>query len=340
MGTSVKQVYFRTSLLDYATLQDYADHFNTVTAAILESGMLQVSDVDYPGQAGTFVTTTPGAGETQITAVASVAGENLYGVNLFKHPVMSLYVLVRYCVHLSASGYVYRHGSCNFRVFRRLEDQAIFASVFPFDNSSTYSPNGTAIPSGSRGLYASCGNDYFWIYSEIAANLVAYSESYSFNAAKVSNYTLAVFSAKENAEAVCIVSSDHAVQASNSAFTGPHYTSANALGVKVAVSAAAIYPFVQAPRGSICTLTDPREPAANSATRIARAEKIIDGQRYSFDFAWINAAVMNEFATAMLDIHGEGEKQYISLRGFGSGGTYHWNSDLSSVATPLMPWNP
>lgn len=339
MGTSVKQVYFRTSPVDYATLQDYADHFNTVTAAILESGMLQVSDVDYPGQAGTFVTTTPGAGETQITAAASVAGENLYGVNLFKHPVMSLYVLVRYCVHQGRS-YAYRHGSCNFRVFRRLEDQAIFASVFPFDNSYAYSPNDTAIPSRSSLLYASCGNDHFWIYSEILANFNAISEVYAFNAAKVSNYTLAIFSAKENAEAVCIVSSDYATQASNSAFTGPHYTSANALGVKVAVSAAAIYPFVQAPRGSICTLTDPREPAANSATRIARAEKIIDGQRYSFDFAWINAAVMNEFATAMLDIHGEGEKQYISLRGFGSGGTYRWNSGLSSVATPLMPWSP
>lgn len=340
MGTSVKQVYFRTSSVDYATLQDYADHFNTVTAAILESGMLQVSDVDYPGQAGTFVTTTPGAGETQITAAASVAGENLYGVNLFKHPVMSLYVLVRYSVHRSGIN-DNKHGSCNFRVFRRLEDQAIFASVFPFDNSSTYSPNGTAIPSGSRGLYASCGNDHFWIYSGILANLVAVNNESAFNAAKVSNYTLAIFSAKENAEAVCIVSSDHAALPTNSSsFTGPHHTSANALGVKVAVSAAAIYPFVQAQRGSICTLADPSEPAANSATRIARAEKIIDGQRYSFDFAWINAAVMNEFATAMLDIHGEGEKQYISLRGFGSGGTYRWNSDLSSVATPLMPWNP
>ncbi|MGL4260933.1 MAG: hypothetical protein ACRCTX_04875 [Afipia sp.] len=339
MGTSVKQVYFRTSSTDYATLQDYADHFNTVTAAILESGMLQVSDVDYPGQAGTFVTTTPGAGETQITAVASVAGENLYGVNLFKHPVMSLYVLVRYCVHLSNS-YAYRHGSCNFRVFRRLEDQAIFASVFPFDISSNYSPDAVAIPSGSRWLYASCENDHFWIYSGILANYTANSSAYAFNAAKVSNYTLAIFAAKENAEAVCIVSSDYAAPPTASSFTGPHYTSANALGVKVAVSAAAIYPFVQAQRGSICTLADPSEPAANSATRIARAEKIIDGQRYSFDFAWINAAVMNEFATAMLDIHGEGEKQYISLRGFGSGGTYRWNSTLSSVATPLMPWNP
>ena len=339
MGTSVKQVYFRTSSVDYATLQDYADHFNTVTAAILESGMLQVSDVDYPGQAGTFVTTTPGAGETQITVAASVSRENLYGVNLFKHPAMSLYVLVRYSVHRSDS-YSYRHGSCNFKLFRRLEDQGVSASVYPFDNYSGYGANSSAIPSGSRWLYASCGNDYFWIYSEIAANFVAYSNSYAFNAAKVSNYTLAVFSAKENAEAVCIVSSDNATQISNSAFSGPHYTSEDALGVKVAVSAAAIYPFVQAPRGSICTLTDPREPAANSATRIARAEKIIGGQRYSFDFAWINATVMNEFATAMLDIHGEGEKQYISLRGFGSGGTYRWNSDLSSVATPLMPWNP
>jgi hypothetical protein len=339
MGTSVKQVYFRTSSVDYATLQDYADHFNTVTAAILESGMLQVSDGDYPGQAGTFVTTTPGAGETQITGAASVGGENLYGVNLFKHPVMSLYVLVRYSVH-RATANANKHGSCNFQLFRRLEDQGVFASVLPFDNSSNYSPGETAIPSGSRWLYASCGNDYFWIYSEIAASYVAYSSAYAFNAAKVSNYALAVFSAKESAEAVCIVSSDNAALASNATFTGPPYTSENALGVKVAVSAAAIYPFVQAPRGSICTLTDPREPAANSATRIARAEKIIDGQRYSFDFAWINAAVMNEFATAMLDIHGEGEKQYISLRGFGSGGTYRWNSDLSSVATPLMPWNP
>lgn len=339
MGTSVKQVYFRTSSVDYATLQDYADHFNTVTAAILESGMLQVSDVDYPGQAGTFVTATPGAGETQITAVASVAGENLYGVNLFKHPVMSLYVLVRYSVHRAGAN-ANKHGSCNFQIFRRLEDQGVSASVYPLDNSSSYSADGTAIPSGSRWLYASCGNDHFWIYSEILANLVAFSNVYAFNAAKVSNYTLAVFSAKENAEAVCIVSSDYAEQASNSSFTGPQYTSANALGVKVAVSAAAIYPFVQAQRGSICTLADPSEPAANSATRIARAEKIIDGQRYSFDFAWINAAVMNEFATAMLDIHGEGEKQYISLRGFGSGGTYRWNSTLSSIATPLMPWNP
>lgn len=339
MGTSVKQVYFRTSSVDYATLQDYADHFNTVTAAILESGMLQVSDIDYPGQAGTFVTTTPGAGETQITAVASVAGENLYGVNLFKHPVMSLYVLVRYSVHRAGVN-DNKHGSCNFKIFRRLEDQGVSASVYPLDNSSAYSAGSTAIPSGSRWLYASCGNDHFWIYSEILANFVAYSNAYAFNAAKVSNYTLAIFSAKENAEAVCIVSSDYAELITASSFTGPHHASANAPGVKVAVSAAEIYPFVQAPRGSICTLTDPREPAANSATRIARAEKIIDGQRYSFDFAWINAAVMNEFATAMLDIHGEGEKQYISLRGFGSGGMYRWNSDLSSVATPLMPWNP
>ena len=339
MGTSVKQIYFRTSSVDYATLQDYADHFNTVTAAILESGMLQVSDVDYPGQAGTFVTTTPGAGETQITAASSVGGENLYGVNLFKHPVMSLYVLVRYSVHRYTT-FAYNHGSCNFRIFRRLEDQWDYASVYPLDNSSAYSADSTAIPPRSRRLYASCGNDHFWIYSEILANFSAVSSGYAFNAAKVSNYALAIFSAKENAEAVCIVSSDYADLASVSTFTGPHYTSANALGVKVAVSAAAIYPFVQAPRGSICTLTDPREPAANSAMRIARAEKIIDGQRYSFDFAWINAAVMNEFSTAMLDIQGEGEKQYISLRGFGSGGTYRWNSDLSSVATPLMPWSP
>lgn len=339
MGTSVKQVYFRTSSVDYATLQDYADHFNTVTAAILESGMLQVSDVDYPGQAGTFVTTTPGAGETQITAVASVAGENLYGVNLFKHPVMSLYVLVRYSVH-RAGTVDNRHGSCNFQLFRRLEDQGVSASVYPLDNYSAYTASNSVIPSGSRWLYASCGNDYFWIYSEIAANFDAYNNAYAFNAAKVSNYALAVFSAKESAEAVCIVSSDSVTLPTNAPFTGPHYTSANALGVKVAVSAAAIYPFVQAQRGSICTLTDPSEPAANSATRIARAEKIIDGQRYSFDFAWINAAAMNEFATAMLDIHGDGEKQYISLRGFGSGGTYRWNSDLSSVATPLMPWSP
>lgn len=339
MGTSVKQIYFRTSSVDYASLQDVANHFNTITAAFLECGMLPVSADDYPGQAGTFVTTTPGAGETQIVAAAANSGNNVYGYNLFKHPVMSLYVLVRYSVH-KAPSYAYRYGNCIFNVFRRLEDEGSATTIYPMDNNSAYNADYAAIKNGAKFLHLSCDNDSFWVYSESAINYAYHSNSYAFNGGNISNYTLAVFSSREDPESICVVSSDNCELVSTAYVTGPSVTSANSTGVKVAVSAGSAYPFVQAPRGSICTLVDPAEPAANSATRIARAEKIINGQRCSFDFAWINAAAMNDLATATLDIHGEGAKQYIALRGFGSGGAYRWNSTLNSVAMPLMPWNP
>src|SRR5690554_2999818 len=148
------------------TVGEIVDGFNSLTDAVIASGMLPVSAEDFPDQAGRFVTTPPGEGETQIVLPPGTSSVYQMGINLFEHPSSDGYFLVEYLLaaYQTSASFI----SFSFRFVASLEDGSIpeigstprlhFARAYP--NRTTFLNIPSTDPYRIR---VSCSESHFWI---------------------------------------------------------------------------------------------------------------------------------------------------------------------------------
>src|SRR5690554_2418926 len=165
MPVAIKLGRFHEGGVQGSNLETRCETFNNITDLFTEVGMIHVSEEDYPGQAGKFVTGTPNGWETQLVTPASITQRTLEGVNLFRHPIIPGYFLVSYivdCVSNSWRGNFYEITAYTDLVEGEL--QGFPSTVYRNFRLGT-SASGTADDT-FHPMFASLGDDHFWIGTE------------------------------------------------------------------------------------------------------------------------------------------------------------------------------
>lgn len=352
MTIATRQIRFQTGNNKWnRDAPQIVETFNNVTDLMLDVGMIHVDEGDYPGQAGKFVLSSPGEGETLFER-NDASGWQSYGSNLFKHPVADLYILVAYGKNGHSS---WAYNDIRFAGYRTLsgggllEDWGEPFSLTDYSGSST-SPPGETMPINCM---ASCEDDHFWIGSTALpyGNYPpATSTGYPQNLLPIGAIGAAFFitqhgdilalfpelrwimmnSASPLAAAPVWGNTTNSLEyiMKNAQFTAALAHDANA--------------WLRMPEGSTCTLLDPARPMVENRIRVSMARAVIGERYHDFNYGFAPAGTIPDGSTIEIDF-GAGLNRYISLTGFGAGRPYQNRLVqpplLSDTTTILLPWN-
>lgn len=333
MGTFVGTISQRDSLANTpARMVEFA---NRITEAMLGCGMLKVSDAEFAGQAGTFTTDAPTAGQTQLTALGTTTGADVIGYNLFKHPTLNLYVQVHY-LDVGFATTSSRAGYVRFTVATGLAAGALdnAVTVTPWSGFNTSSVNITLLPTTYTQFFASCGSDHFWIGGK-PIHVFGTSSSYSTYPSSASPLCLGVFCSDLSPSNLAIVATAP-VSVSGSNTYGLNFgAGATPAACRYWVTNGAAW--TQAQNGALGYVLDPSVPTSSEGVRIARASKIIDGQRHRFNLGYINSASVVDAALIDVDLIGE-TQTYRAVFGFGPASPSFYNAVASDLSGTILPW--
>ena len=318
---------------------------NNLTAAMLAIGMLPVLDSDFGGQAGTYVPGTAGPGETQVVPGTTNAIVT-FGYNVFKHPVMDLYVQV--FLRDRSYGTSSRIGQITYTLWRQVSGGTGAGSSLDLNPLWSFSTGGTAdtytIPTSYADLFASCGDDHFWVYNRpnhaIAPNN---GSGGSYNRAGlpagVSFTGIFVSAAADDPEKLIVVApqqnSYNYSDVSGMDFAGV----AEQQSVRVYGSLSPTAGWLTFRNGACCTLSHPGAASVTSGVRVSRGQLVMDGVKRSFDFGWLNAATAPDISLIELDFTGVA-KSYRVAHGFGGGNHMYYSCPVTDMAAMVLPWNP
>lgn len=333
MGNFTGSISFRD--IQNASGAGIAAAHNNLHAAIIGCGMTQVASGDFAGQAGTFVAGTAGAGQTSVPEMTNGDIENqVHGYKLYKHPTLSLYVLVSFEAY--KAGWASRFARYVFKFGLELSGGVLTAAklspaIYPFLNiygSSTESAVGTAAVS----LFANCGPDNFWLHAPGAFPIQQTSGNYT-PPDQGSMLSIGVFESGGSYGAVSTL--EYVGQGANN--YGPSLTgSAGPQGSRYWQSDGSSW--VQAQNCSFGSLADPATVTVGGATRAARANKIIGGVRRYFRFGFVSRQTANEGDILSLDLDGSGVKNYRACNALGPSSPMFYSQTTAQYSVPVLPW--
>lgn len=342
MGNYTGTVRLRESMPNTAAA--LVETFNAIDSAIVGCGMIRVSGSDFTGQSGTFVTTSPGSGETQVT-LGTTSEHTLVGYKVYKHPTLSIYLRVEFF----DNGYVTttsRSSSVRYSIGTALTGGGFVTLATQTDirPQSKFISNGNTCPltvetANYANLYASCGADHFWIYSRptIAFSTIIGRASYPHG---ISSHGIGVFTAAENTAELLVVAPAEIDTADLLYY-----------GLDIAIT-----PFNAASRywtydgtlwlagkaGSAGYLLDPYTTSNADGVRIGRAEKHINGLKRHFNIGFINGGSASDGDLLSIDLLGAGATNYMACHALGPSSPIGYAAIASNnsalVSIPLLPW--
>lgn len=346
MGVYSGSVRFRASLGNQgpAGADQLCELGNNLTAAMLAIGMLPVLDSDFSGQAGTYVSGTPGPGQTQVVP-GTTSGIITFGYNVFKHPVMDLYVQV--FLRDRGSTTSSRIGQISYTFWRRVSGGAGAGPSlnlyplwsFPTSNSTSLA----SIPTSYADLFASCGDDHFWIYNRPNHAISENNGSGGGNTrsalpAGVSFTGIFVSAAADDPEKLVVVAPQQNGPASDVSGVDLAGESEQS-SVRVYGSLSPTAEWLKFRCGACCTLSHPGAGSVASGVRVSRGQLVMDGVKRNFDFGWLNAAAASDTSLIELDFTGVA-KNYRVVHGFGGGNHMYYSCPVTDMAAMVLPWNP
>ena len=347
MGVYSGSVRFRASQGNQGS--DGADQLcelgNTLTAAMLAIGMLPVLESDFGGQAGTYVSGTAGPGQTQVVP-GTTSAVVTFGYNVFKHPVLDLYVQVFLRDRGLATSS--RIGQITYTLWRRISGGTGVGSslsLYPLVNVSTGGNMPlTVVPASYTDLFASCGDDHFWVYNRpnhaIANNNGSGgSISRAGLPAGVSFTGISVSAAADDPEKLLVVApqQNHDI---NTEVSGRDFAGVvEQQSVRVYGSLSSTTGWLTFKCGACCTLSHPGAESVASGVRVSRGQLVLDGVKRNFDFGWLTAAAASDISLIELDFTGVA-KNYRVAHGFGGGNHMYYSCPIMDMAVMALPWNP
>jgi hypothetical protein len=338
VGTVTNSIRIRDSATNSTAA--LCETFNTLDALILATGMLRVSDADVAGQSGTFVTGTPGDGETQIT-LSTTTGETLCGTKVYKHPSLDVYLRVSfYDVGYTTAA---RFAKVYYYVGTGVADGDLVPSklsgqIEPFDtNNVAYSSvvaswSTTVIPATYTPIKASCGVDHFWIgdAGAVLFNPAAAGAQRPFSSP---HFGLGLFTSLSDPSKLLITAAGElataaaGVSSPTNLATGPvaqRYWSYDGA-------------WVTRTPGAAGALADAAYPSVDAGVRVAPAKLVLGGEMCTFNFGFIAASTVSDLQELTVDLVGEAQT-YVALRSMAPSNVNGPYLPAAAMCCPIFPW--
>lgn len=320
--------------------------FNSMHDLIIASGMIQVADDEYTGQAKTF-SATSGVGLTQVVKDVTTTKDVVMGYKVYKHPALMLYVLVnfvsvvtraptspsdfvRFTYQLSSG--LLGGGFHPSKTSALIQSTDIYMSTGSSGNHSL-----TQLPDANMPITVSCGADHFWICRKQGILMNQRSSTYgSFPFDRVDVSPIGVFASQKNTNVFCVViPPSFGGILGSSGYTGEMQSTATSLHcMRYQTHANGVWSKRE--NGAAGSLQDASISNTEDGIRVAQAELIIGGEQHRFNFGFINATVLPEFEVVSVNLNGLTQR-YQALPNLGSAGHAAPYMLPNAMSIPLFP---
>ena len=299
-----------------------AANCNLFFDAIRSVGMVRVSNVDYAGQTEGIVTSAPVPPNWKLYTRPSAAVLEIIMYQVFKHPVLQLYIKVSIGIRAIGSSGAFSCMYLKYDIFTSLNNGAESGEVLSIEPNTPI--GGTTVtsnhyPTKSLNLKLYCDDDTFWVSSEPTVYNYA-ADSYEYSLMPASAFSL--FIQKSDKGAVMLLS------------TSPNgYSTSPYGGVDNANSDGEKHPF--SPRrwmlkggmftrhavhgDSFATLPEHLVASNEFGIRVFRASAHdASGLKHSFNFGTANSSVVMAGTPLVSDLDGNGDRSYMPIDAFGA----------------------
>lgn len=311
--------------------------FNTMHDLVVSSGMVQVADDEYIGQAKIF-SENAGVGLTQVVRQVSVQGLAVKGFKVYKHPSLSFYIKINfidYILRANEQGFVsFSYQVCDLLVLGAF-DVSRESPVFSFQKLGVSNPSVTALNYAKTAITASCGVDYFWIARQQGFNAQNNDlNSRSFASNYIDPIGIGIFSSSKDNAVLCITTGQEVASIdTNFAYSSPA-NSKYITGINYTSYSDGLW--TKKPSCSAGYLLDTETPNTENGIRVAQALLVISGQQHRFNFGFINASILPEFEVVNINLSGISQS-YQHIPSIGSASPSYTSAAKSSLCSVLMP---
>lgn len=320
--------------------------FNNMHDLIVASGMMQVADDEYAGQAKTF-SSTAGVGLTQVVKDVTTAKDVVMGYKVYKHPTLMLYVLVNFCdvvtrapttpssfvrfTYQLSSGLL-GGGFHPSKMSSLIQSTDILISIVSSGNHSL-----THLTDANLPITVSCGSDHFWICRKQGVLVNQRSNSSgSFPFDRIDVSPIGVFASQKNNSVFCVITPPSLSSSLTAAgYSGESQVLANSphcMRYQTHVNGV----WSKRDNGAAGSLQDASISNTEDGIRVAQAELVIAGEQHRFNFGFINATVLPEFEVVSLNLNGLTQR-YQALPNLGSAGHAAPYMLPNAMSIPLFP---
>lgn len=284
--------------------------FNAVHALILSSGMTAVSTSDYTGQAGTF-SESSGVGLTQVVKNAASISDVYCGYKVYKHPTLTLYLLVSYVDTNQSSAAASSFGRMRFQLSTKLNgsggfdptktSNAFFSTDIMKSISGSYTVSLGYYPATYEKMTVSCGTDHFWISRDYG--IEAYNmTSYFGLPLRVDINSFGVFASLTDPTILCVVLPQYDGNIYSSRPAGFTTTTVEQSSLRYWLCNKGAWSYLD--NGAAGQLDNPRMTSTLAGIRVAQGKLVVSSAYHRFNFGFIPHKALNSFSTATMNITG------------------------------------
>ena len=360
MGTASTSIRLRESQGN--TTANVIETANNIWQALEDAGMVRVPSSGYSGQAGRLVAGTPGADQTQITSLGASSGVGESFFNVYKHPVLNLYLKV----FVSDLGFTAsaRMSLIHFGLFFDLDGVGSHVvsgysgySPFVWSSGQSLTTSASGAPTTYRNTYVSVGPDHFVLCGDadtVPLTTGNYANTYWYAPGKLLK-GIGIFADTDGAGSLLVVSPSYM---GNYSAGNPQVSFFNGYPNNLVCNNAYRYTAIRywscEPATKVFTfrggaaagfIVDPATPSTSVGTRVRQAQLYINGVLRKFNFGFVAEAAVMDSAIITLDLSGAGAQKYRVAKGFGpanpgiSGSNTESDYNTTSNSCIILPWN-
>lgn len=343
MGTVTANVRVRDGAGNSAAC--LVETFNAWHNMIVQSGMIQLSESDYSGQAGVF-SENAGSGLTQVVKHTERGVDKKVGYKVYKHPTLSLYFKIwfidfnqtlpesssfaRFKCQFSTS----LNGSGGF-VATKTSNEFYPTDIFSTNStSSSYTINLQYFPAVFEKMTVSCGPDHFWIARDSGIETFQHSSYYTLPL-RIDIYSVGVFTSLQDPDVLCLAYQQDASTLSSSRPVGPGSSGESRYScLRYMLCNKGDWSLLD--NGAAGQLDHPRVTNTVDGVRVAQAKLVVDGIFHRFNFGFIPHKVLSSFSVITLNMTGVDQK-YQHLPYMGVANHSMPVNDFSNSSSVIFP---
>lgn len=328
-----------------ASLECIAEAFNTMHNLIVQSGMIQVSDSDFSGQAKLF-SASADVGVTQVSHPTTTPTNLTNGYKVYKHPTLALYVKVSFIVAaqsaLTTATFVrfkYQfstelNGLGGFNLSKTSID--FFTTELYYSSSSSYGITTSQYPTSYEKITVSCGFDHFWTSRDLGVSTLQYSACHSLPE-RLDINSFGIFKSHQDDNILCVVYQQLADGDSyNGLLKGSAVNNQQAQYSCLRYMLCNYGAWSLLDSGAAGQLDNPRVTNTMNGVRVAQGKLVVNGDFHRFNFGFIPYKALANFSVITLNMNGISQKyQALPYMGFASHAPP--STDFWNMSSPIFP---
>lgn len=299
--------------------------FNAWHNMIIQSGMVQVSESDYSGQAGVF-SEGAGPGLTQVVKNAESGTDAKVGYKVYKHPTLSLYFKIWFIDfnQTQATLSSFARFKCQFSTSLNGSGGFVAAKTSnEFYPTDIYCSTSTAssgridfryFPATFENMTVSCGPDHFWIARDSGME-TTFIATYHTLPLRIDIYSVGIFTSLQDPDVLCLAYQQDASTLSDSKPAGPSAAGGSQYScLRYMLCNKGAWTILDA--GAAGQLDHPRVTNTVDGVRVAQAKLVVDGTFHRFNFGFIPHKALSSFSVITLNMTGVDQKyQHLPYMG-------------------------